>query len=251
MRVKLAASNTTPSQQTDSPSPRRGGEGGSDWEVGFGTRPMKKMSLPHTEKWPQGGAWRLIGKDLLQLEAPPPPRGRSQGHAPSPQLPKSRAGEHLGTGNGEALRESILRLPPILPQKCTKPGLMPKCLGLGKGDIEHRDELPLQRDSLLMRGPQVSLTGRGMLPPPGRKAGGLRRRLRASSPPPRGAPPPAGGGAFVPHVEPVGPPGTAHPLPTHRAGATWGPGRKRPQPSSTWEGARDHRIGGIQQTPER
>lgn len=62
---------------------------GSKQKVGFGPRPMKKMSLPHAQKWPQGGARHLIGKDLHCLDAPPPPKGRSQGHAPSPPAPKA------------------------------------------------------------------------------------------------------------------------------------------------------------------
>ena len=112
-----------------------------------------------------------------------------------------------------------------------------RCPGPRKGCVEGRDTLPLPRASLLRGDPQVSSTPRCLSRSPGRRAGGLGGRVRASSPPPpRGAPPPAGGGAFVPHVEPAGPAGTAHPLPTHRAAATWGPGRKRPQPSSTWEG---------------
>lgn len=78
---------------------------------------------------------------------------------------------------------------------------------------------------------------------PGEEGRGPQREGRSLLPaPPQGAPPPTGGGAFVPHVEAARPAGTAHPLPTHRAAATWGPGRKRPQPFSSWEGARDPRF---------
>lgn len=132
-----------------------------------------------------------------------------------------------------------------------KPGPMPKQMPPSTEGAFIRTEIhrPTQR-TLLRGGCQISPTRRCSSPSPGGKAGGLRRRVGVSSPPPRRAPPPGGGGAFVPHVEPAGPPGTAHPLPTHRAPATWGPGRKRPQPSSTWEGARAHRLGGIPQAPE-
>lgn len=45
------------------PQPRSGVGGSSNGTVGFETRPMKKMFLPHTQKWPQGGARRLIEKN--------------------------------------------------------------------------------------------------------------------------------------------------------------------------------------------
>lgn len=59
-RVKLSAYGfpTTPSQRTYPPPSARQEE--IRREVGFRTRPMKKMSLPHTQKWPQGGARRLL-----------------------------------------------------------------------------------------------------------------------------------------------------------------------------------------------
>lgn len=174
------------------------------------------------------------------------------GACPIPLAPKEGRiqGQETGGGRG-ARREPILRLPTISTQECRKPGRMPEQMPWsGKGFVESRDTLPLPRDSLLRGGPQVSPIPRCLSRSPGRGSGGLRRRVRASSPPPRGAPPPAGGGAFVPHVEPAGPAGTAHHLPTHRAAATWGPGRKRPQPSSMWKGAGDSRSGVLPQAPE-
>lgn len=184
----------------------------------------------------------------------PPPHQPKGGHRGMPHPPSSQRGENQGqeTGGGRgARREPILRLPTISTQECTKPGRMPEQMPWsGKGFVESRDTLPLPKDSLLRGGPQVSPIPRCLSRSPGRGSGGLRRRVGASSPPPRGAPPPAGGGAFVPHVEPAGPAGTAHHLPTHRAAATWGPGRKRPQPSSTWKGAGDPRSGVLPQAPE-
>lgn len=212
---------------------------------------MKKMSLPHTQKWPQGGARRLIGKDLLQLEAPPPPRGRSQGHAPSPQLPKPRAGENPGTGKrGSGGNQFFLFLQPQPGVARNLDRSLSRCPGIRNRVLEGRDTLPLPRDSLLLGANEVSPT-QGLRRDPGGESRGPPREGRSflSAPPP-GAPPPAGGGAFVPHVEPAGPPGTAHPLPTHLAAATWGPGRKRPQPSSTWEGARHRRLEPVPQAPE-
>lgn len=122
-----------------------------------------------------------------------------------------------------------------------------RCPGPRKGFVKGRGTLPLPRASLLHGGPHPEVP----VTIPGEEGRGPRREGRSLlSAPPRGAPPLAGGGAFVPHVEPAGPAGTAHPLPTHRATATWGPGRKRPQPSSTWEGAVGPRLGVAPQAPE-
>lgn len=156
-------------------------------------------------------------------------------------------------GRDEGRREPIIHLPPIPTQKCMKPGPMPKQMPLSTEGAFIRAEMHRPTQHTLFRGgSQINPTRRCMSPSP-------RSRLGASEggsespprPPPRRAPPPVGGGAFVPHVEPAGPPGTAHPLPTHRSPATWGQGRKRPHPSPTWEGARAHRLGGIPQAPRR
>lgn len=104
--ARVKGSITSPSQPKDSSHTPSAGVGGwPNGTVGFETRPMKKMSLPHTQKWPQGGARSLIEKNLLQARGPTTPRGRSQGHTLRPQFPKPRAGENLGTRNGRR-RES-------------------------------------------------------------------------------------------------------------------------------------------------
>lgn len=75
---------------------------GFDGEGGLETRPMKKMSLPHTQKWPQGGAQRLIGKDILSSMPPHRPEGGHRGmpHPPSSQRGGESRDRKLGWGWG-------------------------------------------------------------------------------------------------------------------------------------------------------
>lgn len=144
----------------------------------------------------------------FKLEAPPPPRGRSQGHTPNPQFPKPRAGENLrtetveggGVGRDEGRREPIIHLPPIPTQKCMKPGPMPKQMPLSTEGAFIRAEMHRPTQHTLFRGgSQINPTRRCMSPSP-------RSRLGASEggsespprPPPTARPSPGRGRGLCP-----------------------------------------------------
>lgn len=92
----MKGSITSPSQRKDSslptPQPGSGGGGVSNGTMGFETRPMKKMSRLHTQKWPQGGARRLTEKNLLQARGPTTTQREVTGAYPKPPVPKAQGG---------------------------------------------------------------------------------------------------------------------------------------------------------------
>lgn len=163
---------------------------------------MKKMSLPHTQKWPQGGAQRLIGRDLLQLDAPPSTRGRSQGHAPSPQLPKRGRiqRQETGVGLGGPRRNQFFTF--LQSQRKSARNLdrcLSRCPGQRKGFVEGRNTLPLPRASLLRGGPHVKFHPKVPVTIPGEEGRGPRREGPCLlSAPPAGRPSPGRGRGLCP-----------------------------------------------------
>lgn len=208
------------------------------------------MSLPHTQKRPQGGAGRLIGTDLLQLEAPPPPPREVTGASPIPPLPNPRE-ENPGTGNGGRGRGSrekqvfvFLQSEPKSAQNLDR-GLS-ECPVRGGGCGGTRYTAPSFQET---EGPPVSRT-RKCTPRSSWRAGGLRR-VRAAPRPPPGAPlPRPGAGPLSRTWSPPGHRARHTPSPPTAARPRGGQAGSAPSPPPRGRGPETRVWAGYRRSPE-